>query len=97
MSIKCSQSYGVQMLRGCGCDAPHTPHTRLCPAGGHFNPMVSAVMTYMRVIPLARFVTYVPAQVLGAIVGSSLQYFALAPDLQNAAHAGAQVQPPPAA
>lgn len=56
--------------------------------------MVSAVMTYMRVIPPARLVMYVCAQILGAITGSFLQFSALSPALQDAAHAGAQVRLP---
>jgi glycerol uptake facilitator-like aquaporin len=62
-------------------------------SGGHFNPMVSAVMAYWGAIPWARLPLYVTAQIAGGTLGSMLQYSLLPPNLQNAAHAGVQVRP----
>jgi glycerol uptake facilitator-like aquaporin len=61
-------------------------------SGGHFNPMVSAVMAYWGAIPWARLPLYVTAQVAGGIIGSLLQFSLLPPNLRDAAHAGVQVR-----
>jgi glycerol uptake facilitator-like aquaporin len=43
-------------------------------SGAHFNPAVSLVMLLMREMPLAAFVFYCLAQVLGAIAGTLLAH-----------------------
>lgn len=63
-------------------------------SGGHFNPMVSAVMAYWGAIPRARLPLYIGAQVSGATIGSALQWSLLAPELRDAVHAGVQVRRP---
>ena len=54
--------------------------------------MVSCMMAYMGDLPLVRLVPYVIAQLIGATIGSVLQYHTLPEAIRNFQHAGVQVR-----
>ena len=62
-------------------------------SGGHFNPMVSAVMAYWGELRASRLPWYIVAQMLGGVLGSMLQYRLLPVDMRDVAHAAVQVRP----
>jgi glycerol uptake facilitator-like aquaporin len=62
-------------------------------SGGHFNPMVSAVMAYWGELRATRLPWYIVAQMLGGIVGSVVHYQLLPPSMRDLSHAAVQVRP----
>lgn len=57
-------------------------------SGAHFNPAVSLVMTLRRELSALSFATYVPAQIIGCILGAWLAHIMFElPILQTSSHA----------